>query len=117
MRPDGLRRTACDALLVKISKIWNVNLMSVWCVTQSNIFTSGSFQSHQQRKAGKFQTIIATPYSEARVSFWKRRTSQPFEYSIDGVDAINTKYVKCHYCSSIIDGGKPIHHLLSGIQY
>ena len=102
-----MRRPACKNLK-------NLERQFNECLVCNVFHFFGSFQSHRQSKAGKFHTIIATPYSEARVSFWKRRTSQPFEYSIDGIDAINTKHVNCHYCISIVDGGKPIHRL-SGV--
>jgi hypothetical protein len=49
--------------------------------------------------AGKFGQILSQSPSYPRIKFWQTRTSQAFGYSVNGVDALNKKTIKCHDCA------------------
>jgi len=60
------------------------------------------------RQAGAFHDLLNLPPSAARVQHWYNKTSQPFEYSIDGNSALNKKTIQCHHCSAFARVGKPL---------
>ena len=101
---DGLWRTPCARLAVEIYGSSNVNSLNVWSVVSHRSILWPHLATHKTQN-GKFSLLLHQPPSQSRLDFWSSRTSQPFEYSVNGVDAIKQKFIQCHFCPKMVSVG------------
>jgi len=105
----GSQRIVLAGFLVETSEDSNPNLRSAWYVVETL-----PCQFYELilglRQAGAFHTLFNSPPSAVRVQHWHDKTSQPFEYSVDGNGALNKTTIQCHHsgCSSSARVGKPL---------